>query len=198
MKHRIAFVLGLAVVFVFSACSKRQYAHLTGINIGQKAKTPVKSGHYVNTDKIHKSFAVENENTNNPSAELTYTSNRNEWSSIDSALLFRSIDTDALLAPAPGFVAPKKRVKPIREVAVPAPYRHNPLKIRKQAKQLEKQLRPEKEKSSKDGGLLYWILVVILILLILTLLKTILGPQLYGLLILVVLIALIGHLLGLW
>jgi hypothetical protein len=196
MKHRIAFVLGLAVVFVFSACSKRQYAHLTGINIGQKAKTPVKSGHYVNTNKV--------ENEVNSDASITSTSgesvskpNTNDWY-IDSAELMKHIDKEALLAKAPVNVSQTKKVKAIREIAVPAPYRHNPLKIRKQAKELRQQFRPEKEKSSKDGGLLYWILVVLLILLLLTLLRTILGPQLYGLLILVVLIALIGHLLGLW
>ncbi len=92
----------------------------------------------------------------------------------------------------------KSKLKDAREVL---PVMRN-LKTAKKMVEKVKRLKSDNinspnEKDDEIAGLIYWILVVILILLVLTLLRHLLGP-LYGVFILIVLIALLGHILGIW
>ncbi len=179
-------ILVLTVVAMMSSCTQRRYGHITGFQL--KKNTPIekvteRKGHYVSpveqiaevaSDDVIPS--ITNEKVITP--EVKNTTIRT-ISSPSSTLLNQSrfaTEWEETMA-NPVIAKTTNTLKP---------------------QNIVKKVKSKVGKKTKAGGLIYWILVVILVILIVSLLNKVLGTTLTGIIITVVLIAFVGHLLGLW
>jgi Flp pilus assembly protein TadB len=186
MKRSIQLILLLGTILAFSSCS-RQYAHMTRTKV-QFAKSEVKEQkkkriyRKIETAESKKlqTFASTEEISAHAGGkgqvlrfhkvgEAKQLEKRNQK---QTALDSEKSPTTLSIPSTPALSKVKKLVRPTKLV---------------------------KEKASQDGrGLLYIILVVILVLVIIGLIRDLLGPALWSLIVLVALIALLGILLGWW
>jgi hypothetical protein len=193
----------MLMVSVLYSCSQRRYSNLTVFkhqpkmakkeradrNIKKKTKNLIAE---IIADK---DYANEVKPNSENSSLLTQDIGQDISAGdiVKDALVSHSSQTNGLTAPESIKGGKRKTLTP---------------KILAQAKKIRRAVREIKQ-AQKDqiiskqapedeiANLIYWILVVVLVLLLLVLLKTILGP-LFEILVLAVLIALIGHLIGLW
>ncbi|MFT5512917.1 MAG: hypothetical protein ACI8SE_001316 [Bacteroidia bacterium] len=182
--NRILIVL--FVVGLFSSCTQRKYGHVTGFQLNNKTKTEktTHSGHFVKQEKpttnIASDATVDVSNTlNSETFEFSKETKKIDLKRFISALKVQCVEENesSVVPEVPAFVK-------VQQVVAP--------------KNVFNKVKTEVGKKTKAGGLIYWILVLILLLLIVALLESILGKNLTRLLILVLLLAFVGHLLGLW
>lgn len=189
MKQKVSLLFGLAIALVISSCGQRQYAHLTGINIGgknQPQKEFKSSGHYVKDNVA----VVETESTES-SANMEEQKKMMPFEINHDSSMMVNVSNKEVVANN-RLISDKKKVAEFGNVVS----KPTTAPVDKQIKKVKKKVKKLSNKA--DGGdIIYWILVIILVLLILTLLKELLG-SLYPILILAVLIVLLGHLLGWW
>lgn len=186
--HRILVVL--VVIASLSSCTQRRYSHITGFQLKKKADTEkaVYSGHYV---------------TSNPGI-VNVEDNDAELTPIDVSYDVVEQTVPPVSKEMTSSPFARKRVERwVEKSQVQEEYTANPVNVKNVAQALQptniaKKVSSKVAKKTKAGGLIYWILVLILLLLIIALLESILGTALTRILILIVVIAFLGHLLGLW
>ena len=190
MRLLVKFLYVFLAVSMLTSCTQRKYGQLTGFQWNKTSKTEKiagHKGHYVSpkNDIVSTDTSIEDvawielsETTEKDivSSKETSKTTKSAKAVIVKDILFDKTDKKAVNAKK---VFTKSNIK---EAVIPTK------KISKVAKKLKKH--------TSDDGLLYWILVILLILLLLTLLRKVLGAELYGLLVLIVLILLVLHLLG--
>jgi hypothetical protein len=173
------------VLFVFAmltGCTQRKYGHITGFQLKQKAKTEkvTRSSHYVSNKVVRpntaKSVELETPISNSDVALLT-----NIPSVTEEVATSSKLDVNESHNASREFIP---TIKGLQRTVAP--------------KNIVKKVKNEVGKKTKAGGLIYWILVLVLILLLLAVLESVLGKGLTRLLILIVLIAFVGHLIGIW
>ena len=183
--HRILLIL--VVIATLSSCTQRRYGHITGFQLKKNTKTEkvtARKGHYVNpsVETIQEEISAISENDIPASIESVQKSNditvasfsKNEESSNMSNRFKKKAE---LAEPLPGLAKVANTLKP---------------------KNIVKEVKSKVGKKTKAGGLIYWILVLILLVLIVSLLESVLGTALTRIIITIILIAFIGHLIGLW
>lgn len=176
----------LVVVGLMTGCTQRRYSHVTGFQLNNKSKTEktVHSGHYVNRQNTKPAAPEFSEAA--PSVATTEVAElsprmkkrvvyKNVVKSLDVKKAQENEEVE--LAVLPDIANFQQSIAP---------------------KNIFNKVKSKVGKKTKDGGLIYWILVLLLLILIITLLNKVLGPTLTGILILIVLIAFVGHLIGIW
>jgi hypothetical protein len=176
----------LVVVGLLSSCTQRRYGHVTGFQLNNKTKIEKAkhTGHFVKQEKPTTNIAVDatvdvSNTLNSETIEFSKETKKIDLKRFISASKVQNVgeNESSIVPEVPAFVK-------VQQVIAP--------------KNVFNKVKSEVGKKTKAGGLIYWILVLILLLLIIALLENILGQNLTRLLILVLLLAFVGHLIGIW
>lgn len=179
--------LVFAVVAIMTSCTQRKYGHITGLQFNKKASTEkltTRKGHYVSPE-----VAVTQDELSTVEEELSHISTTLNEGPVNDLTTIKSERADKISTSETiqeQLVLPKS-LEVVTKTA-------NKLK----PKNIANKVKSKVAKKTKAGGLIYWILVLVLIILIVSLLESVLGTPLTRIIITVVLIAFLGHLLGLW
>lgn len=184
MKRSVQLVILFISVIVLSSCS-RQYAHLTRTKI-QFAKQDQ------NKSEMKRTFRKIQDV---PTRQVENHSIENSYADLNKGAGTVQFEQQKKKTISPKTTSELNRVKAPEEL-------HQPIvQLRHKTKNLKKLSQPkvfDKKDSTNGRGILYTLLVILLVLIIIGLIRDLLGPALWSLIVLVALIALLGILLGWW